>query len=107
MVDEYQDTNMVQHELLKQMGLCENKNFNLDSICVVGDEDQSIYSWRGAMATNMMQFQKDFKPAELIKIEQNYRTVQPILDAANKVIENNMGRTEKNYGQKKKLKIGY
>ncbi|MFC1894819.1 ATP-dependent helicase [Candidatus Dependentiae bacterium] len=95
LVDEYQDTNAVQHELLKNMALNSKKNFTLDSICAVGDEDQSIYSWRGAIATNMIQFQKDFKPVTKIKIEQNYRTVKPILEAANSVISNNKNRTNK------------
>ncbi len=104
LVDEYQDTNMVQHELLKCMALNSKKKFILKSICIVGDEDQSIYSWRGAMATNMLQFQKDFDPVTKIKIEQNYRTVQPILDAANNVIKNNKTRTKKQLWSKKKAK---
>ncbi|MCF7800339.1 UvrD-helicase domain-containing protein [Candidatus Babeliales bacterium] len=104
LVDEYQDTNLVQHELLKYMALDNNKNFNLKSICVVGDQDQSIYSWRGAMASNMLNFQHDFAQTNLIKIEQNYRTVQPILDAANSVIKNNQERTPKNLWSEKKAK---
>ncbi|KKP22602.1 MAG: hypothetical protein SZ59_C0005G0067 [candidate division TM6 bacterium GW2011_GWF2_28_16] len=102
LIDEYQDTNGVQHELLRYMALDNNNKFNIDSICAVGDEDQSIYSWRGAMATNMQKFQHDFKPVELIKIEQNYRTVIPILNAANNLILNNKNRTNKNLWSDKK-----
>ena len=102
LVDEYQDTNMVQHELLKLMALNENNKFNIDSLCAVGDEDQSIYSWRGAIATNMQNFQKDFAPVKLIKIEQNYRTVTPILEAANNIILNNKNRTNKKLWSEKK-----
>ncbi|MBU4270144.1 UvrD-helicase domain-containing protein, partial [Candidatus Dependentiae bacterium] len=102
LVDEYQDTNMVQHELLKLMSTNENNKFNIDSLCAVGDEDQSIYSWRGAMATNMQNFQRDFAPVKLIKIEQNYRTVTPILEAANHIILNNKNRTNKKLWSEKK-----
>lgn len=104
LVDEYQDTNMVQHELLRSIGLDSKQKFALDSICVVGDEDQSIYSWRGAIATNMLQFQEDFNPVSLIKIEQNYRSVQPILQAANNVILNNKTRTPKELWSERKAK---
>jgi DNA helicase-2/ATP-dependent DNA helicase PcrA len=104
LVDEYQDTNMIQHELIKQMSCSANNTCHVDSICIVGDEDQSIYSWRGAISTNMLQFQKDFKPAKLIKIEQNYRSVQPILHAANQVIANNSKRTKKELWSNKKAK---
>ena len=102
LVDEYQDTNLVQHELLKYMSLNSKEKFNLKSICAVGDEDQSIYSWRGAMATNMLKFQKNFAPVTLIKIEQNYRSVQPILDAANSLINYNKHRTPKQLWSNKK-----
>jgi DNA helicase-2/ATP-dependent DNA helicase PcrA len=94
LVDEYQDTNLVQHELLRHMAL-QDKKLAIDSICAVGDEDQSIYSWRGANVTNMLNFQKDFNNSTLIKIEQNYRSVQPILDTANKIIQNNTQRNPK------------
>ena len=104
LVDEYQDTNLVQHELLKQMSLDEKLKINADSICIVGDEDQSIYSWRGAMVTNMLEFEKEYKPVTKIKIEQNYRSVQPILQAANEVIKNNSKRTPKNLWSDKKAK---
>ena len=95
LVDEYQDTNVIQHELLKHMGLTTDKKLAIDSICVVGDEDQSIYSWRGATVDNIIHFKKDFKDTELIKIEQNYRSKQPILHVANKVISYNKKRNEK------------
>src|SRR3989344_3471725 len=85
LVDEYQDTNVIQHELLKHMALDEKKCLGIDSICVVGDEDQSIYSWRGATVDNIINFKKDFKDTKLIKIEQNYRSKQPILHVANTV----------------------
>lgn len=96
LIDEYQDTNVVQHQLLLHMGLTEKKALALDSICAVGDEDQSIYSWRGATVANMFKFQQDFRPVTIIKIEQNFRSVQPILEAANTVISNNRLRNPKN-----------
>lgn len=106
LVDEYQDTNVVQHELLKQMALVDsNKKSSplaVDSLCAVGDEDQSIYSWRGATVTNIMNFVNDFKNTKLIKIEQNYRSVQSILDLANHVITKNSNRNPKNLWSKKK-----
>ena len=95
LVDEYQDTNVVQHLLLKHMTLDTKNKFHADSLCVVGDEDQSIYSWRGATIANIINFKKDFPKSQLIKIEQNYRSVQPILDAANKVIKHNQKRNPK------------
>ncbi len=94
LVDEYQDTNKVQHALLKLMTKHDG-SFALHSLCVVGDEDQSIYSWRGATVTNIINFHKDFPEAEPITIEQNYRSVQPILTIANEVIKNNMFRNPK------------
>lgn len=101
LVDEYQDTNIVQHELLRQMAL-QGKKVILDSICAVGDEDQSIYSWRGANVTNMLNFQKDFPTTTLIKIEQNYRSVQPILDTANQIIQHNIQRNPKKLWSERK-----
>ncbi len=95
LVDEYQDTNVVQHTLLKHMSLDKKKELAIDSICVVGDEDQSIYSWRGATVDNIIYFKKDFKNTEHLKIEQNYRSKQPILLVANHVIAHNKHRNEK------------
>jgi len=95
LVDEYQDTNTIQHALLLEMALDKKGKFCIDSICVVGDEDQSIYSWRGATVDNIINFKKDFKDARSIKIEQNYRSKQPILSVANNVIKHNNKRNEK------------
>ena len=99
LIDEYQDTNTIQHELLKLFALSNNKNSEItcviDSLCAVGDEDQSIYSWRGATVENIINFKNDFKDTKLIKIEQNYRSKQPILDVANAVIRHNKNRNEK------------
>lgn len=94
LIDEYQDTNVIQHALLKQMAT-NNKQLTVKSICAVGDEDQSIYSWRGATIANMLNFKKDFSSTKIIKIEQNYRSVQSILDTANQVIQNNTARNPK------------
>jgi len=94
LVDEYQDTNQVQHALLKHITQ-QNDELAVDSVCIVGDGDQSIYSWRGAQADNMNRFAKDFAPVNQVKIEQNYRSVKPILDAANAVIAHNEDRLDK------------
>lgn len=94
LVDEYQDTNVVQHELLKCMAK-DKTSLAIDSLCAVGDEDQSIYSWRGATVTNIINFTKDFPKTTSIKIEQNYRSVQPILEVANHVISHNTMRNPK------------
>lgn len=102
LIDEYQDTNVIQHDLLKQMTLDENQNVSSDSLCVVGDEDQSIYSWRGATVANIVHFKTDFPKTRVIKIEQNYRSVEPILEAANQVIINNQNRHPKKLWSAKK-----
>lgn len=89
MIDEYQDTNAVQYKLIK---LLVNETQNL---CVVGDDWQSIYSWRGADFTNILNFERDFPGATIVKLEQNYRSTQAILDAAHQVITKNKQRSDK------------
>ncbi len=107
LVDEYQDTNKCQYELIK---LLVNENEN---ICVVGDDDQCIYAWRGADINNILDFEKDFPRAKVIKLEQNYRSKSNILEAANKVIRNNAQRkdkvlrTESESGEKLKVYRAY
>lgn len=89
LIDEYQDTNAAQYAIVKSL-VNDERN-----ICVVGDDWQSIYSWRGADFTNILNFEKDFKGAKVIKLEQNYRSTGNILDAASNVITKNVQRTDK------------
>lgn len=103
LIDEYQDTNPAQYEVIKLLGAM-NEN-----VCVVGDDAQSIYGFRGATIENILQFQKDYEDAKVVKLEQNYRSSKSILNAANEVIKNNKGQipkdlwTENGEGEKIRL----
>ncbi|KAF8818927.1 ATP-dependent DNA helicase PcrA [Rickettsia endosymbiont of Cardiosporidium cionae] len=103
LIDEYQDTNIVQYNIAKMIG---TKNSN---ICCVGDDDQSIYTWRGAEPSYILKFGQDFPDARIIKLEQNYRSTKFILNAASNIIQNNKSRhdkalwTKKQYGEKIKI----
>src|SRR6201986_3209252 len=103
LIDEYQDTNPAQYEIIKLLGAAH------ENVCVVGDDAQSIYSFRGATIENILQFQKDYDDVKVVKLEQNYRSTQSILNIANEVIKNNKGQipkvlwTENATGEKIKL----
>ena len=103
LIDEYQDTNPAQYEIIKLLGAVH------ENVCVVGDDAQSIYSFRGATIQNILQFQKDYDEVKVIKLEQNYRSTQNILNIANEIIKNNKGQipktlfTENATGEKIKL----
>ncbi len=89
LIDEYQDTNPAQYEIIKLLGAAH------ENVCVVGDDAQSIYSFRGATIQNILQFQKDYEDVKVIKLEQNYRSTQNILNVANEVISNNKNQIPK------------
>jgi DNA helicase II / ATP-dependent DNA helicase PcrA len=103
LVDEYQDTNRPQYELMRMLAGTRH------NVCAVGDEDQSIYSWRGADIRNILEFEKDFPEAKIIRLEQNYRSTQNILQGASAVVANNVRRKGKNLWTSRQggTKIGY
>jgi DNA helicase-2/ATP-dependent DNA helicase PcrA len=103
LVDEYQDTNRPQYELMR---LLAGEGHN---VCAVGDEDQSIYSWRGADIRNILEFERDFPEAKIVRLEQNYRSTENILEAASAVVGNNVRRKGKNLWTSRQggAKIGY
>jgi DNA helicase-2/ATP-dependent DNA helicase PcrA len=103
LIDEYQDTNRPQYELMRMLAGTRH------NVCAVGDEDQSIYSWRGADIRNILEFEKDFPEAKIIRLEQNYRSTQNILQAASSVVANNIRRKGKNLWTSRQggAKIGY
>ncbi len=90
LIDEFQDTNPAQYEIIKLLGAV------YENVCVVGDDAQSIYSFRGATIENILQFQKDYDDVKVVKLEQNYRSTQSIINAANEVIKHNKGQIPKN-----------
>ncbi|MEE3332511.1 MAG: UvrD-helicase domain-containing protein, partial [Myxococcota bacterium] len=89
LVDEYQDTNRVQYQLVRMLAA------QHENLCVVGDPDQSVYGWRGADIRNILDFEHDYETAKIVKLEENYRSTQPILSGASAVVSNNLGRKEK------------
>jgi DNA helicase-2/ATP-dependent DNA helicase PcrA len=103
LIDEYQDTNRPQYELMRMLA------GDRHNVCAVGDEDQSIYSWRGADIRNILEFEQDFPEAKIIRLEQNYRSTQNILQAASAVVANNIRRKGKNLWTSRQggTKIGY
>ena len=103
LVDEYQDTNRPQYELMRLLAGTRH------NVCAVGDEDQSIYSWRGADIRNILEFEKDFPEAKIVRLEQNYRSTQNILQAASAVVANNLKRKGKNLWTSRQggTKLGY
>ena len=103
LIDEYQDTNRPQYELMRMLA---GERHN---VCAVGDEDQSIYSWRGADIRNILEFEQDFPEAKIIRLEQNYRSTQNILQAASSVVANNLRRKGKNLWTSRQggTKLGY
>jgi DNA helicase-2/ATP-dependent DNA helicase PcrA len=103
LIDEYQDTNRPQYELMRLLAAMRH------NVCAVGDEDQSIYSWRGADIRNILEFEQDFPEAKIIRLEQNYRSTQNILQAASAVVANNVRRKGKNLWTSRQggTKIGY
>jgi DNA helicase-2/ATP-dependent DNA helicase PcrA len=96
LVDEYQDTNHAQYMFIRELVGTESDGLPVAELCVVGDADQSIYAFRGANIRNILQFEADYPRAQTIMLEQNYRSTQNILTAANSVIANNKGRKDKN-----------
>ncbi|HEY6736910.1 MAG TPA: UvrD-helicase domain-containing protein [Candidatus Saccharimonadia bacterium] len=101
MVDEYQDTNHAQYQVVRLLSLTKSQN-----VCVVGDDWQSIYSWRGANFQNILDFEKDYPNATVIKLEQNYRSTKPILDAAHAIIAKNRTRSNKKLWTAKEGGVG-
>jgi DNA helicase-2/ATP-dependent DNA helicase PcrA len=95
MVDEFQDTSLIQYKLMRLLATPCTETNSVSNICVVGDDDQSIYSWRGANYRNLLLFEQDFPGVQEIKLEQNYRSTTTILEAANGVIAHNTNRKEK------------